>query len=412
MSAYADIDLHTLLKLLLSDVDSSHLHRMYDWNVIQIAAFKGDVQAVTRILALDPLALIDTRAGLTALHIAVEEGHQNVVMTLLEVCPSLIDDITTDGWSTLHIAARKGHDTLVALLLSTKPELINAVTNDGFTALHCAADGGHSAALARLLLVANSGLIEAVTRTRWTVLHCAAFKGHGHVVTQLLTAKPTLVNAVTDGGWTALHWAANNGHDQVVAQLLAASPSSINYLSGSGRTPLYYAACGGRNKVIALLLDSGLANPDNDWAALQVAAIHQYDSTVLTFLNHKPALAHKTDQWGNTVFHLAAQSESKDYIEEVWKLKPDAVRALNTNGETPFQLLVQTQKEHAIDLLQWSMTFDEVVSAYVFCKNPRWVDRLQPVLEAQCEPLNVLLLPDVASTVFEYLGLKRPQQKK
>lgn len=58
---------------------------------------------------------------------------------------------------------------------------------------------------------------------------------------------------------------------------------------------------------------------------------------------------------------------------------PDAVRVVNTAGDTPFHLAIRFEENNAIDLLQWSLTFDEVVDAYAACNKS--CDRLRPVLE-------------------------------
>ena len=71
----------------------------------------------------------------------------------------------------------------------------------------------------------------------------------------------------------------------------------------------------------------------------------------------------------------------------------------------PFYHAVATRHDSAIELLQWSLTFDEVVSAYDKCKQESYVHRLKPLMEMQCEELARELIRDVVAVVFNYLGL-------
>ena len=102
------------------------------------------------------------------------------------------------------------------------------------------------------------------------------------------------------------------------------------------------------------------------------------------------------------------RKRTRELIEKVWKLNPDALRAVNHHGKTPFDLAVKGDDHNAIDLLQWSLTFDEVMSAYNNCSETRkkgHVQRFKPLMELQCEGLVVVLIPDVVGIIFEYLGL-------
>jgi len=67
-----------------------------------------------------------THCGATALHLAAEGGHGEIVVQLLAHKPALINDVTYRGGTALHFAARAGHDKIVQQLLSIKPELANA----------------------------------------------------------------------------------------------------------------------------------------------------------------------------------------------------------------------------------------------------------------------------------------------
>ena len=113
---------------------------------------------------------------------------------------------------------------------------------------------------------------------------------------------------------------------------------------------------------------------------------------------------------GNTILHGVSRSEQfrrkcrPEFIAKLWRLNPAALRALNTDKETPFHIVVSSENDALFDLFQWSLSLDEIVSA---CE-AHWMsyERLRPVMEVQCETLLTLLNQDVLGTVFEYLGFK------
>jgi len=125
------------------------------------------------------------------------------------------------------------------------------------------------------------------------------------------------------------------------------------------------------------------------------------NSEGIAFLECKPELIHDVDCNGDTALHsvLHKSMQNKDLIMNAWK-NPEALRAVNLNGETPFHFAIRYDGP-AAELQRTILTVDELVSAYT---HENKLERLMPVLEAECELLHDLLLPDVAGVVFEYLG--------
>lgn len=251
-----------------------------------------------------------------------------------------------------------------------------------------------------------------------TALHHAARHGHDLVAAQLLTENPKLANATDEYGFSALHVAAERGHDKVVAVLLAMSPSSINALIWTGRTALHSAAGAGHDKVVAQLLTASpkLAKVADSlgWTALHCAACNGHCLVAEMLLASTPELVHRVTDRGRTVLHLASEcGRSKQFITKLLALNPSALRAVNSDSNTPFCIAVAHGNDCAIELLQMRLTLDEIADTFVACKKS-YEERLRPVMEEQCACLAESLSQDVVGEVFEYLGFdstKRPQKR-
>lgn len=118
--------------------------------------------AVTGKLSLARLLLSKSSAtvsvlahrGKTALHLAAERGHSDIVSLLLD--HGAVREATSDGnWTPLLNAAKEGHEHVVDILLrfSANP---NVRTSSGRTALHWAADQGHLEVVRRILVEPTS----------------------------------------------------------------------------------------------------------------------------------------------------------------------------------------------------------------------------------------------------------------
>lgn len=242
--------------------------------------------------------------------------------------------------------------------------------------LYEAAQRGDDKAIAQLL-VENPLIANEVSVSGGTALHCAASYGHDKVVELLLAASPGLIDAVDSLGLTALHHAVIGRHCPAVAALLAVQSSSVDAVDLGGQTALHWAVASGLEPMVELLLAR---------SALTV------------------------DSSANTVLHVATGCQHGRLLSRLLALSPEAVRAVNKHGETPFHLAVAADYTFAIDLLQWSLTFDEIVSAFTACEKSH-IERLRPIVEEQCAGLKDVLHRDVVGTVFEYLGFNHTTKR-
>ena len=156
--------------------------------------------------------------GRTALHMAVENGHELVVQHLLSQGADANAE-SADGRTPLQLAMESGNEIFAQLLILRGAD-VNANFASGETPLSVAV-GNHWAFLVQLLLCQKANSNGRLPDGR-TSLHVAAEVGTGVEIVKLLCdngADPTFED---DKSWTALHYAAHYGHEGVASTLLEA----------------------------------------------------------------------------------------------------------------------------------------------------------------------------------------------
>ena len=148
---------------------------------------------------------------------AAASGDVEAVTDLLAVDPMLVQSYSSDGWTPLHLAAHFGHRRVAEALLACGAD-VHARASDhlGTTPLLWAVMG-QDVALVTLLLDHGADVSEASSAGS-TPLHKAAVLGNAALV-RLLLARGADVNARNSGGQTPLTHALFKRHDEVIALL-------------------------------------------------------------------------------------------------------------------------------------------------------------------------------------------------
>ena len=148
-----------------------------------------------------------------------------------------------DGWTALMLAADNGHTNIVRLLLDT----ISASTIETKDSIH-------------------DYLNTRSNTYGWTALHYASFENYIDIVQLLLENMQVNVNAKNTEQKTSLMWACEQGHEKIVSVLLGRSRTKgvtieIDAKDKYGWTALMYAVARRSKKIIQLLLTAN-ANVD------------------------------------------------------------------------------------------------------------------------------------------------------
>jgi ankyrin repeat protein len=272
------------------------------------------------------LAILATILGKPAfcgeIHDAAKTGNLVKVKTLLKDNPDLVVDRDKSGWTPLHWAAQNGHKDVVESLLANNAE-VNARNSNGDTPLHDAVLKSHKQ-VAELLLN-NGAEVNAKNQDGIMPLYMAARSGNKYV-TKLLLTHGADVNAKDNNGRAPLHIAAHKGHKHV-AELLLAHKAEVNVRDKSGFTPLHYAAWWSFLEVAEVLLSKKNIEA-------QIKAGHKACSDVAELLLGKGAEVNAKNQDGITPLYMAARSGNK-YVTKLLLAHGADVNARVNKGMTP-----------------------------------------------------------------------------
>ncbi|KAK7400198.1 hypothetical protein VNO78_11398 [Psophocarpus tetragonolobus] len=243
---------------------------------LHLAARRGDALALREILNLIDAQMVGTQSGAdfdaevaaircaivndvnelgeTALFIAADKGHLDVVKHILDYASSQGLSLKNDlGFDPLHIAASRGHLSIVELLLDRDPGLINTVSRSNATPLISAATGGHTSVV-QFLLSRDPSLLELSRSNGKNALHLCARQGHVDVVKLLLSKDPQLARRTDKKGQTALHMAVK-GRSCVTVKLILRTDAAIVMLPDKfGNTALHIATRKKRVRIVNELL--------------------------------------------------------------------------------------------------------------------------------------------------------------
>ncbi|KAI5320880.1 PREDICTED: ankyrin [Prunus dulcis] len=206
-------------------------------------------------------ASITARNGYDPFHIAVRQGHLEVLKELLHVFPNLAMTTDLSNSTALHTAATQGHIDIVNLLLETDSNLAKIARNNGKTVLHSAARMGHLEVVKSLQNKDPSAAFRTDLKGQ-TALHMAV-KGHNEeIVLELLKPDPSVLTVEDNKGNTALHIATRKGRIENVRCLLSINNdgSNINASNKAGETSLDIAEKFGTPELVSVLKEAGATN--------------------------------------------------------------------------------------------------------------------------------------------------------
>ncbi|XP_065340589.1 serine/threonine-protein phosphatase 6 regulatory ankyrin repeat subunit C isoform X2 [Cloeon dipterum] len=338
-------------------------NRVTEATALQLAAEGGHAEVVKVLVKAGASPIEENKAGLTAVHLAAQNGHT----AALEVFSTSNLRVNSKklGVTALHVAAFCGQaDTLRELLAhvagAVKSEapsgqgLVEELGSEsGMTPLHLAAYSGNEGVVRLLLNSAGVQVESATTENGYNPLHLACFGGHIAVVGLLLSRAADLLPSTDKHGKTALHIASMHGHYGMVEVLLGQG-GEINATDRNGWTPLHYAARAGCFDVVTLLTDSG-ASPkaETNYGSAPIwfaASEGHYD--VLHYLMHREHDTYALMEDKRFVYNLMVCSKNHNNrpIEEFVLVSPAPVDAA-AKLSAILNNLSQKEKERAKDLI-------------------------------------------------------------
>ncbi|XP_042732983.1 ankyrin repeat and SOCS box protein 3 isoform X2 [Lagopus leucura] len=211
----------------------------------------------------DDYILSKTFEGMSALHLSAHCGSLECVGVLLEagVDP---DQVTTESNTALFLAVENGHVDVVRFLIQNGASVEGSHSWSGWNSLHQAAFQQHIEIM-KILLEKRADIecadINCQAKDRATPLLIAAQEGHAKCVELLLSegADPNLY--CNEDNWQLpIHAAAEMGHKNIL-ELLIPITNRICDKEKNKVSPVYSAIYGGNKECLEMLLQEGYS-PD------------------------------------------------------------------------------------------------------------------------------------------------------
>ncbi|XP_064391932.1 uncharacterized protein LOC135339650 isoform X3 [Halichondria panicea] len=287
----------------------------------------------------------------TALHIASDNGHDEVVRVLL-AAKATVNTQDRSNWTALHIASINGHDEVVRVLLAGKAT-VNTQNKWGRSPLLAASSNGH---LKCVELLINAGAnVDIQDELGQSPLWAASFYGHLKCVELLIDAGANVDMQEEDGG-TMLHIASHYGHSEVVECLVERAHCDTNARNKTGLTPLHTACYNGHKEVVEYLVERAHCDTNarnkTGLTPLHTACYNGHKEVVEYLVERAHCDTSVTDARGRTPLDFAIQqghTETIEYLLNQSLRAPSATPSQSTDYQYP---LVDQELQELLDKLQ------------------------------------------------------------
>lgn len=322
------------LSALLKKLFETHVSGDLTEELVKAAA-NGDPQKVEELVSRDECHVNGVFAGHTALQAASQNGHLEVIRTLLRGKAELeIED--KDGDRAIHHAAF-GDEAAVVELLARAGTDLNARNKRRQTALHIAVNKGHVGVVKTLLDLRGHPSLQDSEGD--TPLHDAISKKRDDMLALLLDHNADIM-ITNNNGFNALHHAALRGNPSAMRVLLSKLPRPwiVDEKKDDGYTALHLAALNNHVEVAELLVHAGRANLDLQNVNLQTAlhlAVERQHTQIVRLLVREGANLNVTDKDGDTPLHEALRHHTLSQLGQLQDMQDVGKLLMGLGGGGP-----------------------------------------------------------------------------
>lgn len=298
------------------------------------AAAKGDLAGVHAALEKEIDIECTDRNSSTALNLAVEGQHRDVVSLLLQKGASQ-DSQNYGGWTPLMHACNLGDIPCVTLLLDHRANL-NLSNKKGHTAL-CVAIESDQKQITRTLLQYPFDVNQGAP------LALAAQLGLESIVSDLVKADGMDVRGRDEKGFSALAWAVHNENERIAGEILQSGlEHDMDEVDSSGRTVLHRAVEKDSNEMTKYLLDNHAKIQETSLGSpLHFAVKNGNKHTAQLLMLHGADINHERE--GITPVWLAVSENQTELLQlllshEQWLLELSAIPQCSRQQKRPTRI--------------------------------------------------------------------------
>ncbi|KAK2639540.1 hypothetical protein Ddye_027335 [Dipteronia dyeriana] len=349
--------------------------------VLHIAAKLGKYSVVDEIIDLHPSLVNETNSkGETPVHTAAAAGNNYVFDILIHrrkrdhdgttkmiVTVEVMKMQDNEGNTPLHIAVRNGHFEVVRNILSRDSSLLQCLNQAGKSPLSIAIDASLTG-IAHYIIHRFEHSLDSTGTDLMKLLRTAILRNDS-VMFDILYERKGMVHEVDDQGRNLLHHSAVSGHYAMSEWLLKENFSLVyerdNHL---GQTPLHLAAKNGRLNLLKMLVndypDASEVFDHRQCNILHLAAEFGH-AKMVSYLLNLPEIkdfVNSPDVDGNTPLHLAALHFNSDVVYILSKNKKVNIRATNSKLKTALE--IAQSSENPKRAIQKHLTIKALKAAY------------------------------------------------
>ncbi|KAF4339903.1 ankyrin unc44 [Fusarium beomiforme] len=331
-----------VVELLLGKGANLEARQCYGATPLDEACWKGHTNIVDFLLGHGAQVIVEDNDGWSPLYSASRYGHSKIVRLLLaKDCSNINHQEQEYQWTALHVAVHNGHaDVIIELLChgtlhneasSSEAAIINkplpcpggksdlhleTISQQGHTPLATACIEGFLEG-AMLLINAGADINVHTVTSKATPLIISSDWGHEPIVQKLLTKDNINYNAKNKEGLTALHMACLNKYPKIVEALVENAPGIDLYtINNDEQTPLHVATQQESEEIVRLLItkmDEVDQQDEHGQTALHLASETGMVGITDMLLN-KDCDAKLRDNRGRTALHIASKIGDKAIV--------------------------------------------------------------------------------------------------
>ena len=330
----------------------------HGWTAFHYFAKKGSYGLLIAFADLGIDINLRTNNGENCLHIAADNGHLNLSMTLINKYNIDVRLPDNQGWTAFHYIAKNGSYKLVKAVSDMGID-INHKTNNAQNCLHIAAENNNFN-LCRKLISKHNIDVQLPDNDGWNALHYSAKSGSYELV-QAFADMGTDIKLQTNDGKDCLHIAAKNSHFNLCMRLINHHSFDAGLPDIAGWTALHYFVENGSYELVKVVADMGIdinLKTNNGKNCLHIAAENNNLNLCRKLISKHKIDVQLPDNDGWNALHYFAKSGSYEFVKAVSDMGFD-INLKTNNGKNclhiaaennNFNLCRQLISKHKIDV--------------------------------------------------------------